>query len=483
MARRFAWYAALLVVAFGGAVAYAQTSPARFGQHFPHGLDAVNYIYGPNGMWRDQSGLQYVWKYYEQCATDRHPFARTMLIIEGSAQNMAAPDADCLILSDLNNDGELSDDRPAGFAFIEHSGRGVAGERTAPPFHQFWFDDNWLARYVAEAYNREHPIGLHDHGYTIRWRVLGGDNSHFTPYPPSPHVRDRGLNGIYRINAGEFAAAYAYWRTIRNGSGATYDATERRFVYPLIEETYELGLWGILSERLLAASANFRGRNEVLQHAVSIASELLARQERNAGGQRLGWRTAPGNPLSLMNTETISIAVLALGANATFVFEPGHGPLSPANSSFIRGRHNVLSARLPDSTPGEMLIGPDQTLVPGTYAIDFTLRLPSGGRGDALVATVAVNDGAGELATARIGSGDLAANGDWLRYRVLTAINNPVNRMTFHVRWAGVFDLDVGPVRVIRLDTATKASPPPSSASLGSRNLTRLGRSTGRRVP
>ena len=120
------------------------------------------------------------------------------------------PIPNCILHGDLNNNGEIADDAIGGYAFHEHAGRGVRGEQTASPFYQFWFDDNWVARYVSEVYDRPQPSGLHDFGYPIRWRVIGGDNSRWTPYPASsPHVDQIALNGLFKLNAGD---STAHWR-------------------------------------------------------------------------------------------------------------------------------------------------------------------------------------------------------------------------------------------------------------------------------
>jgi len=149
-----------------------------FGQHFPHGSDAVAYLYGPNGTWREQVNVYYGWNFYKHCETPSHLYDARALLRESSVVNSTAPDANCIILGDFNNNGEIADETISGYAFHEHAGRGVGGEQTAWPFYQFWFDDNWVARYVAETYGRPHPNGLHDFGHPIRWRVIGGDNHH-----------------------------------------------------------------------------------------------------------------------------------------------------------------------------------------------------------------------------------------------------------------------------------------------------------------
>jgi len=428
---------------------YSQTSPAVYGQHFPQGWNAVSYIYGPSGMWREQTNLFYGWNYYDGCASASHPANKPALIAMGAASNVTAPDADCLILGDINENSDIADDQPTGFAFHEHSGRGTHGNQLAAPFYQFWFDDNWLARYMASAYGREPPSGLHDNGARIRWRLLGGDNRYWTPRGDGRQPSEIALNGIYRINAGDFNGALADWRGIKGLSKSTYDIGNQRYDYPSIVETYHLGLWLILSERLLAARADFPGRNDVLQHAISMRSDLLSLQERSASGERLGWKSGISDPRTLINTETVAVSVLALGTNANWVLEPGYPPLTlPPGNYFVRP-YGALSAVTGLSTPGFMVAGPSWTLAPGTYAVDFTLRTPANNVNAAL-ATVEIYDGAAILASALIPSRSMPANNEWVRYRLITAVTNPGNRTEFRVYWHGNASLDVGSIRVTK---------------------------------
>ena len=409
----------------------------------------MDFIYGANGNWRDLTGLHFQWNFYEHCATAPHPADRAALIQEGSTYNVTAPDAHCILLGDLDNDGEVLHDNPGGFAFHEHAGRGIGGRSTAPPFYLFWFDDNWVARYMARAYDRPEPSGLHDNGYSIRWRLLGGSNAHWTPYPPSSHPDRIALNGIYRLNAGDFAGALADWNALQALSGAVYDGANQRYEYGSISETYHLALWAILSERLLAARDSFPERGDVLQHAVSLRSNLLSRQETDDSGTRLGWRTASGDPRTLMNTETLALAVLALGANADWVFEPGHAPLTMAQAGYFVRPHHVLSAVVGQSQPGDMVLGPDWNLPLGTYDIDFTLRTTTRSM-SAPLANLEVDAGSGIVASATISATAMPGDERWIRYRLTATIGNPGNSTKIRVYWPGNVDLDVGPIRVTR---------------------------------
>jgi hypothetical protein len=428
-----------------------------FGAHFPHGNDAVVYLYGANGTWREQSNVYYGWNFYKHCETPAHAHNPQAMLIESSVSNSTAPDANCILLGDLDHDGEISDDSIVGFAFHEHAGRGVHGEQTAAPFYQFWFDDNWIARYVAEAYGRPHPIGLHDSGYPIRWRLIGGDNRYWTPYSASsPHIDQITFNGLYKLNAGDFAAALADWQAIKSSSGAAYDCTQRRYAYDFAAKAiYYYGLWAILSERLLAARSTFPERSDVLQHAMSLHSWLLTLQEKDTAGTRLGWRTGTLDR-ALINTETTSVAVLALGAHASWVLEPGYAPLSSAPGNYVRN-HEVLSAVAGQSAPGHVVFGPYWTLAPGTYDVDFSLR-STAQRVEAPFATLDVYDGSRMVKTVVIEGADAPTGNQWRRYRLTAEIDNESNVTEFRVYWHGSYDLDVGAIRVSQRPMPAKAT-------------------------
>jgi hypothetical protein len=437
------------------ATARAQISLAVYGQHYPHGQAAVRYIYGPEGMWRDQQGLTYTTNRYPVCAASEHPYDEHRLLIDAASSNMTAGDSTCVLLGDLNGNGQISDDAPSGYAFYEHSGHRTGGPPAEAPYRVFWFDDNWLARYMATAYGSTLPSGLHDHGQRIRWRQLGGDNTSWSMYPPSTYPDRLALNGIYEINAGRFSNALSYWTAVKDISHWTYNAADQRYDYPCLDptqpclsETYHLALWAILSERLLAASATFLARADVLQHAMSIRSHLLSQQVRK-DGLRLGWQSSLLNSNSLMNTETISVSVLALGANAHWVLEPGYSPLKKAPNNYFMRPHNALSAVVGLSTPGHIVYGPSWTLARGVYDVDFSLRTPSNSEAT-LLATLDVYDGTSILASRVIPTTATPGNNQWQRYQLTVHIDNSANSTECRVYWHGQTDLDVGPIRVTR---------------------------------
>lgn len=427
-------------------------SGTMYGQHFPHGAAAVEYAYGPNGLWRDTTGLEYVWNYNETCATSAHPYDIVTLIRYGANRNVTARDSNCVLLGDFDNDGELDGGQSLGFAFFEHAGQGPGGTLSAAPFYHFWFDDNWLAAYMADAYGRPRPAAAFDRGQTVRWRQLGGDNRYWVQYPASEYIDRIALNGIYKLNARDLDGALGDWSAILALSGAHYDWDNQRYDYPNVRETYHLALWTILSEQLLAEGVSFYRRNEVLQHAMALRSQLLSLQERDSQGRLLGWITDIGNSRSLINTETLALSVLALGARADWVFEPGYSPMWSAPRNYFLRPHNALSAVVGLSQPGHIVYGPYWNLEPGYYEVEFALRTPSSAspRREDRLATLDVYDGKSIVRIEGVRVSSLPGNNQWQRYRLAVRIEDPSNKTEFRVYWHGHFNLDVGPVRVTK---------------------------------
>jgi len=115
----------------------------KYGQHYPNGKSAVDYIYSPDGMWKNMNFIEYRWNYYDfEDNPINHPYDRDTLIAYSNGYNLTtARDANRHLLLDWNHDGEI-DTNQGGFAFCEHNGFGVNGKQLASPFSNFWFDDN-----------------------------------------------------------------------------------------------------------------------------------------------------------------------------------------------------------------------------------------------------------------------------------------------------------------------------------------------------
>jgi hypothetical protein len=58
-----------------------------YGKHYPNGNSSINHLYSSEGTWKEMKNLgnfyfkkEYIWNYYEQWSTPRHPFNKTALI-------------------------------------------------------------------------------------------------------------------------------------------------------------------------------------------------------------------------------------------------------------------------------------------------------------------------------------------------------------------------------------------------------------------
>ena len=246
--------------------------PPIFGTD-PAGARGVDYAYA--ALWRPIDGLRSVAGFYDRCGVGAD---RAAVFAYAARAPHTSPDANCLLLGDADRDGDLVDDAPTGYAFHEHA-----------TFFQFWHDDNWLARYMARAYDRPEPAGLHDRGEVMRWRVLEGDNTNWLP--SGGQAADQlALDGIYLLNAGLLERAFLKWHAIERVE---------------IRETYHLALWLILSARLHTTTGN----PDVMARAQALRARILQLQETSGG-----WRTGIGDERTLVNIETTALCVLALGA-------------------------------------------------------------------------------------------------------------------------------------------------------------------------
>lgn len=419
----------------------------EYGTHEPNGAAAFRYMVGPEGTWKDVSSVRYEWSFYVKCAVPGRPFDRnTLLASADGSRFFTAPDADCNLLWDANADGQL-DAIGATQAFHEHNGRGFAGQQLAAPFTIFWFDDNWLARYAAQIYGHAAPDGLSE-APRVRWRILDGNTAGWTRYPDDTFDR-RALNGIHDVVTGDFARATEQWQRILGAAGFFYDPQTQRYVYPNIDENYQLALVEILVSLLMDRAASADLDDALVQHWVSLRSNILSRQERR-GGELLGWRSSFSDLGSLMNTETMSLSVMALGAGAVAVFEAGQPPLtneSPGN--YIRTADNVLAARVGAARPGYMTVGPAGSYPAGEYEIQFFIR---GGVAAGAVARLEIANArsAAVLDSREIVAAELPA-GAWRRVDMRLNLNDAQTRLEMRTYWYGTASLDVGAIRIRRL--------------------------------
>jgi hypothetical protein len=169
-----------------------------------------------------------------------------------------------------------------GEAFEEHAGRGEGGALECGAkkcdFSQFWFDDNWLARYMSRAYGAPLPEGLWTPAGFNRWAILGGGTAHWTPYlSPGNYIDQLCLNGLYDFDTGNYNLAYNLLSTALNLAGQTYSAETQQYEYPSVYSEYYLGLIAILNDTLLE-SGDFGGADlsDLLAQSVSLHSNILS---------------------------------------------------------------------------------------------------------------------------------------------------------------------------------------------------------------
>jgi hypothetical protein len=421
--------------------------PFRYGVHYPNGIAAVDYIFSSDGMWKEMNPIDYAWNYYENCAESDHPFGKGDLIAAANGTRLyTARDANCHLLLDWNQDGEL-DTSTGGYAFHEHNGIGINGKSMATPFTVFWFDDNLLASFMTVAYNRPTPDGLCNFQDFTRWEILGFDNTQWIPYPEGDYIDQISLNGLFDLSMGDTGSAIQKWNRILVLSGSVYDQDEQRYIYPNISESYHLGLFELLTGFLMdAAVVDTVKKQEIISHWVSLRSNILSFQE-TSGSRLLGWRSNVSDPNSLINTESIAINVLGLGAGAIHVFESGQEPLRVENqNNFVRLDH-VLSAVKEFSNPGYMTLGPDQNYPPGSYVVDFFLRAPAPLQ---TMATIDVLDAQSNqvLVSRDIPASAFAVGNDWTRVTLNFTLTHSDNRMEFRTYWHGTANLDIAVIRV-----------------------------------
>jgi hypothetical protein len=416
-----------------------------YGVHYPNGVAAVNYLYGPDGTWKALDKVEFRWNYYSQYATAGHPYNRSSLINYADGTRLTTTlDINAHLLLDFNHNGIL--EAPgSGSAFYEHNGRGKNNRNLAAPFTNFWFDDNWLARYMSRAYHKPEPNGLTQYHDFTRWQILTGDITSWSPYGRD-EFDTLALDGLYYLSKGEVKKALDDWKRLRDKSGYTYDNLNQRYQYPNIQENYHLGLFKILTDKLLYHwLEGIYNQNDLLQHSISLRSNILSNQERQ-GSQLYGWISEIDNPATLINTETVAVDVLALGAGGKFTYEAGEAPLTSDNRLYLRSR-NVLSAVVGVSSAGYMANGPEVKLPTGPYTVDFFLRAPAS---HGVIALLEVYDSSSGkvLAQRQVNSTDLMSGNQWTRLSLDINLTNANNRLNYRLYWLGNSNLDLACIQV-----------------------------------
>jgi hypothetical protein len=417
-----------------------------YGRHYPNGAAAVDYAYGSDGTWKEMNPLEYVDNYYQACATANHPFNQSALIAYANGTHFTtAGDANCHLLCDSNHDGEI-DTKSCGFAFHEHDGKGAGGATTGTPFTNFWFDDNWLARYMSQAYARPLPNGLSSYSDFTRWRIVGGDRTQWIPYGTS-YFDTLALDGLYALAGGDLTGALTKWNAILTMSGSTYDSATQRYVYPSIAENYHMALFKVLTDQILGdGGIDGTTRTSLVQHSEALRSNILDNQEKN-GATLLGWRSDRTQATSLMNIESLTAAVLALGARAGTVFEPGVSPMQRDSNGYFLRPYHALSAVTGMSTAGMMTKGPGFEAPAGSYKVDFHLRAP---QPSGTVAALQIYDALTStiLTSHDVDASEMAPNNQWTVVTLDADIAAGCHEIELRTIWPGAENLDVGSIRV-----------------------------------
>lgn len=421
-----------------------------YGEHYPHGMDAVEYMRGAEGTWLDIDGIDYTYNYYQQYAHDGHPYDREQLIYEAQTlgYNRTCRDIGGHLLLDFNHDLEI--DRTTGNnAYIEHNGRGTNGEVRTDPFKNFWFDDNWLARHMCNAYGKSTPDGLHDPGGHIRWSPVDGGTSRYSPYNSNTYVDLMCLDGLYYLGKNQINNAVSCYKDARDKLDPSWDSSNQRYDYEdsQAEANYKLGLFAMLSAQIMEHSnVNSSDRTDARQHYISARSHILCRQETR-DGDRLSWKSASGIH-DLMSTETVSCCALGLSSDArAAAYEAGVSPMQmQSGKSYYYRPHKVLSAVAGLSSAGHMCYGPYHNYSSGSYKARFYMRAPSPSGNVCNVDVYNSTDGQ-ILASQVISANDFASSNKWTCIELNFSLAS-TKIVEFRVYWYGNSDLDVSTIRI-----------------------------------
>jgi hypothetical protein len=423
------------------------------GRHYPNGNVAVQYIYGPDGMFRQINNLEYQYDFYDRiaCPNGTRLIDQNLSNQYSLTHQTTSPSADCHLLLDLNQDGEL-DFISGGSAFQEHYGIGIQGTQSAAPVQRFWFDDNWLARYMANAYNRPEPFGLYITNSFNRYAIIGGDTTNWRAYPENQFLDHIAFNGLYDVAVGNTASAVKRFNTWLGFANATYDSTTRQYKYTA-SDNYQIGQFRYFIEQLLRFGSRLTAdqRRLLIQHSVSLRADIINRQivSGNAPG---GWVTSrdANNNNSLVNTETIAFQVLGLGAGGQLAFEAGQSPMlfSQGSNFSYNAVGRYVTATAGASRAGTLLYGPYWQFPVGDYTVAFYTRAPNPVNN---IATIDVYDSVSNTALAGRGlvARDFNTNGNWSIQYLSFRVTNPSNNLQFRVGWSGVATMDVAFVQIL----------------------------------
>jgi hypothetical protein len=445
----------------------------RYGINYPYGVGAVDWVYGPDGLWRDVTGLQYWFNRYNEffiphrvelpnkqgILAEPHHVNPTGLESQVVTYKQTALDVNQHLLFDANPRDFDLDPGVGGNAFFEHNDMGKDGVTGTRPYQVFWFDDNWLARHMAQAYERPRPNGLSEPGDQVRYRILSGDQN-WTSYTHNDlakdHVDRLALDGLYYLSKGPQSTATEIWQKILTVARAAL-GSDGLYSYPGLTENYKLGLSKLLADQMLVHHTGLSAADQrvLLLHSVSLRSLIIQNQQRRGGtGPLLGWTTAVNlqqEPGSLMNIETLAVNALALGAGAKTVYSAGQAPLQThASGNYERTPTGLLRAVPGTSSPGHMTFGPNITLAPGNYTADFVMRStsPVAGTQVANVEVFNARPNAPVVAPIQPVNANQFDGDRFVRISVPFTVSSTDNSLEYRVWWYGGSPLDVAEIRI-----------------------------------
>ncbi len=427
----------------------------QYGRHFPNGNEAVSYIYdGNNGTFKYMEKPEYIWNYYAQYATPKHPYDKEALIKYASngSHTTTCRDANGYLLMDFDHSGEI-DPTAKGWAFHEHNGRGAQGITRGNAFKNFWYDDNFLARFMSIAYDLQQPYGLTVYNNFTRWQIMDGNTNNWLPYQEK-YIDTLALDGLYYLSKQQYQYAKLNWQTIFAYSMFVYDQDHQQYKYPNITENYHMGLFMILTTNLMEIDAD----QTLLQHYVSLRSNVLSNQQR-MGSSYLGWLSSIKDSNALMNTESTAVGTLALGATGITSYEAGLGLLYCTTCNFFFRPYHVISAVKGVSTQGYLSFGPFQSYlsIDPKYqckkgcSVQYFLRFANNADPGQVLAVVDIHNAKTDtiIAQKQVTGADLPMDNKWMTIE-LELPNNLGESAAFEFRtyWTGHVNMDLAFIRV-----------------------------------
>ncbi|KAJ1476399.1 hypothetical protein T484DRAFT_3107346 [Baffinella frigidus] len=135
------------------------------GQHFPHGSQAVAFLYGAEGTFRAPLGeVRYEWNVHLEHASARQPCNPAAIDAAVTLVHHTTRDRDGNLLLDPTRSGEMASGREGSGiedgAFCEAAALGSVGQVVGRARLLFLFDDNLLGHAVAKVYGRRLPSGI-----------------------------------------------------------------------------------------------------------------------------------------------------------------------------------------------------------------------------------------------------------------------------------------------------------------------------------